>query len=305
MRQCTVPRQRTPTRSIILCTRDRCDQLALAVDSLLAQQGDCELVIVDNGSTDSTQQFLSGLSESTRIPVQVVTEMRKGLSRARNAGVRAARSDVLLFTDDDTRQPPHWADTLALPIEKGTADAVVGEIDIAAHLVRDWFDDGDRGFFVSTISVGDLRQPNLIGASMAVRRSALADMGGFDERLGVGAPFPGGEDLRLTSLLRQNGYTIVFAPGAPVEHHFDPSRLQKKDRLYRLSNDAAFQAWLRVNTGNIATPLAGPKAVVLWPVAKVLRAAAATTEGRPHPLVQRLVFAYEFNRWTLRARRAS
>jgi GT2 family glycosyltransferase len=210
-----------------------------------------------------------------------------------------------LFTDDDTRQPPHWAEILALPIERGTADGVVGEIDIAKHLVRDWFNDGDRGFFVSTVSVGDLRKPNLIGASMALRRSALADVGGFDERLGVGAEFPGGEDLRLTSLLRQNGYTIVFAPGAPVEHHFDPTRLQKKDRLKRLSNDAAFQAWLRVNTDNVPTPFARPKAALLWPVAKVLRATAPSTEGRPHPLAQKLVFAYEYNRWTLRARRAA
>lgn len=299
-----MPREGPPSRSIIVCTRDRCDQLALAIESLLAQEGNSEIVIVDNGSTDSTPKYLSRLSE-TRLPVHVVTETRQGLSRARNAGVRAARSDVLLFTDDDTRQPPHWAETLARPVETGAADGVVGEIEIASHLVRDWFTDADRGFFVSTVSVGDHREPNLIGASMALRRSALAHVGGFDERLGVGSEFPGGEDLRLTLLLRQHGYRIVFAPGAPVEHHFDPTRLQKKDRLKRLSNDAAFQAWLRVNTGSIPTPFARPKAAVLWPVAKVLRATASTTEGRPPPWAHKLVFAYEFNRWTLRARRAA
>lgn len=92
-----------PTVSVIVCTRNRCPALAHLLESLtrLAIPHDLswELVVVDNGCTDGTALLLD--SFASRLPVRRVFEGRKGLSRARNAGLAAAYGAILAFTDDD------------------------------------------------------------------------------------------------------------------------------------------------------------------------------------------------------------
>ena len=89
-----------PPITVVICTRDRVDHLQGALASVSAlDYPDFEVVVVDNASpTDATQQYVLGLDDSR---VRVVSEPTAGLSRARNTGLRAARHDIVAFTDDD------------------------------------------------------------------------------------------------------------------------------------------------------------------------------------------------------------
>ena len=79
--------------SVIVCTRNRIDRLRRCLGALddVKTNHKWELVVVDNGSTDGTRDYLA---TTTAI---YVSELRVGLSRARNAGVRAARFDLIAF----------------------------------------------------------------------------------------------------------------------------------------------------------------------------------------------------------------
>jgi len=254
-----------------------------------------EIIVVDNGSTDGTADVVRTFMAASPVSATYVREPTPGLSRARNTGTAAACGAVVLFTDDDVMVPPSWPDALAGPIESGRAVATVGEINIAPHLMREWMTDEDMGFFVSTLSAGDHNSPNLIGASMAIRRAALEGLGGFDERLGLGTSIPGGEDLILTQLLRDAGERVELVLGAPVVHAFDATRLEVRDRLSRRRIDAAYHAWLRWNYYEQRTSLAFARAALLTPPDWLIRRCAPRREGRAWPVLERLVYARQFH----------
>jgi GT2 family glycosyltransferase len=158
---------------------------------------------------------------------------RPGLSGARNTGLRAARSDVVAFLDDDAVADPDWLAQLLTAFE-GTDVLGVG------GLVSPAWPEGDAvGWlpeeFYWTVGCsyrglpGDgssLRNP--IGANMAFRREALLRVGGFCEALGRVGGFPSGcEETELAIRVHRDsgGGRIVHSSQARVEHRVDAARL--------------------------------------------------------------------------------
>lgn len=93
-----------PELSVVICTWNRAEELAQTLKSIAeccpTSLSRCEIIVVDNNSTDTTQSVVRQLS-STSLPTVVVSEPRAGLSNARNRGVHAARAPWVLFLDDD------------------------------------------------------------------------------------------------------------------------------------------------------------------------------------------------------------
>jgi glycosyltransferase involved in cell wall biosynthesis len=88
-----------PSISVVICTRNRVSYLRPAVNSVLSQASNgpsTEVIIVDNGSTDSTADFARSLC-SAFPNVKYVFEPSLGLSRARNSGLHAARGQYVAF----------------------------------------------------------------------------------------------------------------------------------------------------------------------------------------------------------------
>src|SRR5271166_1223238 len=87
--------------SLVICTRNRASQLAESLRSLTRLQypATWELIIVDNGSKDETQDVIKNYNES--LPLRTVIEPRVGLGRARNRGWSSSQGDIVAFTDDD------------------------------------------------------------------------------------------------------------------------------------------------------------------------------------------------------------
>jgi glycosyltransferase involved in cell wall biosynthesis len=95
--------------SIIVPAFNAQETLQDTLDALLAQTyGPCEIILVDDGSTDATPQIAASYSHSARF--RVLRQTNRGLSGARNSGIAAAHGDVIGFCDaDDIWEPEKLA----------------------------------------------------------------------------------------------------------------------------------------------------------------------------------------------------
>ena len=100
--------------SVVMPTRDRRELLAEAIASVQAQTyAQWELLVVDDGSTDDTADFLAGIPEPR---VRTLRTDGVGVCGARNLGLDAARGDLIAYLDDDNRFDPQWLKAVALTI---------------------------------------------------------------------------------------------------------------------------------------------------------------------------------------------
>ncbi|HEX4439960.1 MAG TPA: glycosyltransferase [Thermoanaerobaculia bacterium] len=219
--------------SIVLCTAGRTADLARTLEALGRAERpaglDVELVVVDNSGGTDAAAVVAG-AELRGIRARTVSEPVRGLSRARNRGVAESKGRAVLFIDDDVRPQGSWLAGMATPILSGAADAVAGAVRLAPHLLRPWMTDRHRAWLASTERMDFTNVRNLIGANMAVSRGVFERVRGFDPDLGAGALGFGEESLFARELL-DAGFRLAGAPGAVVEHHFDPSRLTRESWL--------------------------------------------------------------------------
>jgi GT2 family glycosyltransferase len=246
-----------PPISVVLCTRERPDDLTGALASLRAvEYPDFEIVVVDNApSTDATARVIAAAADPR---IRRVVEPVAGLSNARNAGLSAARHDIVAFTDDDVVVDPLWLHGLARGFDRADEVSCVcgmvpsGELRTAAQV---YFD--QRVSWASTLAPRSysLADPPTdlplfpfqvgiygTGANFAIRRRAATTMGGFDEALGAGTFTRGGEDIDMFFRLVAAGHTLVNEPAAIVwhRHRSDGEALLIQARGYGLG----LGAWL-------------------------------------------------------------
>ncbi|HEX7316871.1 MAG TPA: glycosyltransferase family A protein [Pyrinomonadaceae bacterium] len=220
--------------SIAICTYNHRESLRLTLDAVgrarLPEGLRCELLVIDNASTDGTAELVQDYRLDNGLPVVYLFEPRQGQCFARNAALARARGRFILFTDDDVRPPQDWIEGMCAPLLAGTAHAVAGGVRIAPHLERPWMGWMHRAWLASTDSLNPQEPEHMVGANMAFSREVLERVPAFDTELGPGAS--GFHDESLFSFqLKRAGYRIVSAFGVTVEHHFDESRLLRANFL--------------------------------------------------------------------------
>ena len=95
----------TPKLSVVIPTRNRRALLARTLPTVLAQDlppKDYEVVVVSDGSTDGTVEFLQELSRTSPVTLRILDRPHQGIAAAENAGIDAARGLVVMILDDDT-----------------------------------------------------------------------------------------------------------------------------------------------------------------------------------------------------------
>ena len=227
--------------SIVICTRRRAADLGGCLTSLSEEIAKGrEIVVVDNGPDAETEAVVR------RHPgVRYVQEPRPGLSRARNAGIAAARGDVAVFVDDDVRPEPGWIEPLlaafapgvdvvcglVLPETLGTEAQIAFQYDLGfggmGHLPLMF----DREFLDKTAGsppVWDIGA----GANMAVRRRRVLELDGFDERVGPGAAGGCGDDSEYWHRVLHAGGRIVYEPRSVVRHRHRDNWTDLKRQAY-------------------------------------------------------------------------
>lgn len=227
-----------PVISAIVCTHNRHRYLEGSIGSLRRQTlptEDFEIVLVDNGSTDSTAAWCQKIASI--VPnVHYVFEPVLGLNHARNAGWRAARGEFIAYLDDDAVADGKWLEVLIAKFHAhGERVAGVGgkvqplwEAPPPSWLtpplwsylsVLDWGSDDivldDNKYFV--------------GANMAFRRAALAQLGGFHGDLDrKGSNLLSNGEIHLKRLLEDAGYLTMYIPEAIAAHSVPAARMSKR-----------------------------------------------------------------------------
>jgi glycosyltransferase involved in cell wall biosynthesis/GT2 family glycosyltransferase len=242
--------------SVIICTRDRAEELPDAI-ALLAAHGATvngnEVLIVDNGSTDATPEIARELA--VRYPgVRVIYEPKPGLSHARNAGAHAAVNDSLCYLDDDARPAPGWRQSIAWGLRATNIVAAGGPIAALWPAEREpgWPAPGLEGA-LSVLDAGDMTRaltpPEIVyGANWAIRKEALMAVGGFDGHLGYAPDVKiGSEEVAVAWRLHLRGLgATLYLPGAAVGHRISPDRLNDDFLVHRMFGVGIEHAHLRL-----------------------------------------------------------
>jgi glycosyltransferase involved in cell wall biosynthesis len=200
-----------------------------------------ELILVDNGSTDSTPSTIETISAENHM-VHSVRENRAGLGFARNAGIFAARGQALLFTDDDVHVPTDWIEHLAVPLLNGDADGVMGPVQAPPWLQTSALSRAVLDLVAYCPTVEECPE-RLLGANMGIARSVFKTLS-FDQCLGSPG-YPGWEDMLLSWQMREAGMILSGVQSARVVHHFDPKRLQKQFLIRQVRGYGKGDAYVR------------------------------------------------------------
>jgi glycosyltransferase involved in cell wall biosynthesis len=201
--------------SVVVPTRDRPSLLAGCLAALQRDlRDDDELLVVDSASVAGAAIAALASGHGARLH----RCEQPGTSRARNAGWQRARHDLIGFIDDDVRVHDGWADAIVAAFGEETTSFVTGRIVTPEHQRT-----AERPVAVSSRAAPEVLHPGLGGdlgasANLAVRRTALEVVGGFDVSLGPGTWAASAEDLDLFDRLFRVGLSGRFDPAAVAEH---------------------------------------------------------------------------------------
>jgi GT2 family glycosyltransferase len=207
-----------PPASLVLCTRNRPELLADTLRSILeGEEVPAEIVVVDQ--SDVPCAGLAEMAGGHPCEIRHVPLRSVGLGRARNAGVGAARHDLIAFIDDDMWVDHRWwGSLLRALLAAGPRGVVTGQVRAAAPEVPGGIAPSTMLGDQRIVYEGRLERDVLAAGNMALHRRAVEAAGPFDERLGAGARFPASEDNDFGFRLLEAGYRIVYEPAALVHH---------------------------------------------------------------------------------------
>ena len=224
--------------SMLVCTYNRCDDLAELLASALHQDhGELsyEIVVVDNNSSDRTRAVVEELIRAGHSRVSYLFEGRQGKGYALNTGLAALRGEFYAILDDDLILPPTFlAETIrafrrhpevsclggkVLPRWKGTPPGWLTPRHWSALALADYGD--------SEIVTGPERPLCLLAG--VFRTADVTSIGGYDCALAVSGNRIGGtEDADLFDRLYAGGKRGLYTPGISLWHKVEPYRLTRE-----------------------------------------------------------------------------
>jgi len=267
--------------SVIVSTRNRSDQVAECVRSILANQdADFELVVVDQSDAPASQLAIAAIGSDPRLR-WVATDTR-GLSASRNIGISVTSSPLIAFTDDDCRVPPDWVSRLrAAFVADAELSLLFGRVILRSeHRVKGYaaqFEPTETREFQRALPDGRSRWG--IGANMSIRRTVFDRIGMFDPVLGAGAPFFAAEEIDFTIRALVGGFKVLHTPSIAVihlgvRHGAAASHLMRR---YGVGLGAALAKHIR-----LGTPGAG-RLLAKWLASNGRRSIRNAIHGHRHP----------------------
>ena len=214
-----------------------------------------ESLVVDTGPAAEARSPVDALDKSELPIVRYVREPDVGLHNGRHAGAREASGDILVYVDDDVLVHPGWLAAMLAPFADSRVACVGGTVLPKWEEISPpyWLSDLDRSY-LSLLDLGDrpltLNWPQTIhGCNMAIRRSVLYDVGGFNPD-GFGDPrliwLRGDGEVGLLKKMFRAGYKIVYAPDAWVFHRIPASRLTPEHFYWRAFIEGISDSYSRI-----------------------------------------------------------
>jgi glycosyltransferase involved in cell wall biosynthesis len=228
--------------TVLICTYNRAPFLAETLDSLArcrSHRVRWNVIVVDNNSSDDTRSVV--MARIGRFPVRLdyMFEGRQGKSHALNTGLDATSAELVLFTDDDVRVTEGWVDaSCRAMLDDPSIDYTGGPVEpIWEEPAPEWLDQ-ERADLWGTLAILDYgperfvfeeRRRVPLGANMAVRRTLIDRVGGFDPQLGrKGDSLLGQEQAEFFCRSRAAGARGIYEPEMRLQHHVPAKRLTKE-----------------------------------------------------------------------------
>lgn len=211
-----------PSVSIMIPTYNRKSVLVealLSLNKIDYPKNLFEVVVINDGSTDGTQEVVETIREKLHYDFKFFNEKRGGISHAKNVAIKKSRGEIIVSTDDDCLFEKTWIKKLIAPLNNpqfgavGGPDRAIRNENILAKSIDFAFSSfigsgGIHGRFLK-VKLGHVYPP---GCNMAFRREVVKKIGFFDENL---AP---GEDTDYNHRIEKAGFKLSHVPSAFVWH---------------------------------------------------------------------------------------
>ncbi len=224
--------------SLIIATYNRAEQVLETLTSVIEQTASPDLwecVVVNNNSSDNTVECVgSFITNHPEFDIRLVTEVKQGLSYARNCGIDNSSAPFIAIIDDDELIMPPFIQSYIDFFESHLSVASAGGAIIAVYRSQRpcWISKYTEIPIANPLNLGAIARPfpqGVIpgGGNMAIRRSAIDKYGAFDPELGRrGDLLIGGEESNLFERLREAGEECWWVPNAEMHHLIPDSKLQ-------------------------------------------------------------------------------
>lgn len=231
----------TPLVSVVVCTYNRADLLAVCLQTLADQtlnKSLYEVIVVNNNSTDNTQETAEDFARQANF--RVVVEMNQGLSHARNRGYKEARGEYVAYIDDDARADERWLENVILSFENVKPEPVA-----VGGVILPWYEKTPPEWFMDDYEIrswgtekGFLQAPRaqdgFSGSNMTFKKSILEEFGGFSADYGVvGDSLRLGEETELFNRIYKKNPLFWYDPDIRVEHLVPARKISVRYRLER------------------------------------------------------------------------
>jgi glucosyl-dolichyl phosphate glucuronosyltransferase len=220
-----------PEISIIICTYNRAKFLPGALNSLTKQtlgSSRFEIIIINNNSTDNTEAISKNfIASNPQLNVKYFLETQKGLSAARNRGLKESACDLIIFIDDDADVFPNYIEVGLAFFEANPDMSAFGGKIIPVYgdgKEPEWLSKplwglvtkADWGNKIAQYPKG--KRP--YGCSMAFRKKVFDEIGSFNSDLLFRS-----EDKYIFTQLAAHNKLYMYNPEFIVYHHIDNSRI--------------------------------------------------------------------------------
>ena len=237
--------------SVILPAANESVLLKRTVDQFVATLPEnSEVIVVDNGSTDGSADFLiDGAYENVHL---IQTPDHLGVAGARNRGLAQAQGEIVVFADAHLDLPERWWQPIACVLQRpevGVVGPVIGvmglpQVPTAGGHGQRIAEAKLRVEWLPWKSAEPYPVPSLGGGFMAMRHATLKQAGAFD----AGMPQWGSEDLEICVRYWLLGYEVWLAPAVTVLHYF------RKSNPYKVGWGAVTHNLLRVALLHFSQP---------------------------------------------------
>ena len=201
--------------SFIIASLGRRQQLQNCINSIekayrYGKGFDIEIIVVLNGAKEKASNMKTRYPELTTF--YYINE--KGLSRARNYGIRESKGDFLVFLDDDAQIKEDFLNALLENSLVVSAEAFCGRIyeQNTDRVFSSCFTNEKKKYLKRM----DFRY--FMGSSHILKRSVIHKVGFYDERFGAGAKYPGAEESDMFFRIKREGGKIIYLPGLVFYH---------------------------------------------------------------------------------------
>ena len=213
----------SPRISVVIATRNRSSAIVSAIAAVVrSAEQQFEMVVVDQSDDDATQEALHA-AYGADARIRYLRDAGRGAARGRNAGLVACRAEIIAITDDDCVVPPTWLTDILAAFERHLdVELLFGAVEAPPH---DYLREvipvlmlSHRERHVERGLGGRGGRLQGLSANMAMRRSLLAALDGFDPHFGVGSERWSGEDFELHYRALRRGHAVLIEPAITVLH---------------------------------------------------------------------------------------